>query len=220
LKAYALFFVKYNDKEKIVKGSNPFYVAAVNEFLPEGLRTASQADLEKILKGNLLPLKDHWEDSALVLRTRQEPNIYLAEDLFNQFKAKGINLKENSAYVIPLFTLKLREDSKSEHKLAFDISDLTLESYFQAPILNKVSQQKFNNSDIDEKTGLPIKFAVSGDRTLYTRNYKDYTLKNSGLSRLYLGRDLSLYSSWDDLANSDEYGRVVVVSSEAGAKNF
>ena len=55
-------------------------------------------------------------DLSIVLRTKQEPNKYLAEDLFAQFKAQGITLKEDSAYVLPLFTLKLMQDSKSNYK--------------------------------------------------------------------------------------------------------
>lgn len=212
--------VKYNDKDKVVEGSTPFYVAAVQEFLPENARAAAQADLEKILKGNLLPLKDHWEDSALVWRSNQEPNKYLAEDLFSQFKSKGINLEENSAYVIPLFTLKLRGDSKSKHKLAFELTDLALQSYFEAPILNEISQLKFNSKDIDENTGLPTKVGKSGDRTLYTRNWDRYTIKNSGLVRLYFNRVLSIYSCYEVLADSGASGRVVVFSSEAGGQKI
>jgi len=217
---HAISIINYDEKGKIVKGTNPFYVLAANEFLPEGIRTATQADLERILKTNLLNLKNIWEDSSLVWRSNQDPNEYLAKALYQQFKDRGITLQEGTPYVIPLFTLKLRQDTKSEHKLAFDISNSTLESYFEAPILNEVYQQQFNNSDIDEKTGIPSQVGNSGNRKLYTRNYQDDTPKNSGLSRLDLDLGPDLDSCWDDLASSLEDGRVVLVSSEAGAKNF
>ena len=43
--------IKYNSEKRVVEGCNPFYVVAVNEILREyGLRTANQADLEKIIK--------------------------------------------------------------------------------------------------------------------------------------------------------------------------
>ena len=213
--------VVYDEKDKIVKGSTPFYVVAVNEILQEEFpqfRTAIQADLEKILKDNKLPLRGQYEDSSLVLRTKENPNKYLAEDLFNQFKDKGIVLKEDSAYVLPLFTLKLRKDGKSNYKLSFDLTDSTLENYFEAPILNEVSQKKFNSIDIEEKTGLPKKLQDKGERTLYTRNYQSYDIKNSGLVGLYLYGNLNIDSDDGDLAGCGAGGRVVVVSAEGTAK--
>ena len=167
---------------------------------------------KKILKNNTLELKGNYEDSALVLRSVNEPNKYLAEDLLNQFKNKGINLKENSTYVPPLWTLKLRKDDNSGYKLSFDITDLTLENYFEAPILNETSQKKFNSKDIEENTGLPSKVKDSGDRTLYT--------SQNGLCRLILGGDLYLDSYLVDLASSLGDGQVVVVSGEAAHPNF
>ena len=208
--------VVYDENDKLVKGSTPFYVVAVNEIFKEEFpqfRTATQADLEKILKNNTLGLKGLYEDSALVLRNKDNPNKYLAKDLFKQFKDKGKLLKENSAYVFPLNTLKLRKDDNSGYKLSFDITDLTLENYFEAPILNETSQKKFNSKDIEENTGLPSKVRDLGDRTLYT--------SQNGLCRLdLLLRNLSLDSGFDDLASSGGLGRVVVFSGEAASRNF
>ena len=206
----AISKIVYHEKEKIVKGTTPFYVVAVNEFLPEGMRTATQADLEKILKGNILKLEGNWEDSALVWRSNQEPNEYLANDVYSQFKARGITLNEGTPYVIPLFSLKLREDTQSEHKLAFDLTDVTLKNYFEAPILNSPSQLKFESSDIDEDTGLPKKASEKGSRKLYTRTC--YNIINSGLVGLFLGTYLDLDSGSGYLAYSSESGRVVCIS--------
>ena len=94
----------------------------------------------------------------------------------------------------------------------FDITNLTLENYFEAPILNEVSQKKFNSKDIEENTGLPSKVKDSGDRISYT--------SQNGLCRLVLGRPLNLLSYCDDLAFSYVDGRVVVVSGEATHANF
>src|SRR3989344_3871749 len=184
--------VVYDEGEKVVKGSTPFYVSAVNEFLPENIRTASQADLERILKLKDLELKGHYEDTSLVLRSNEEPNKYLAQDLYKQFGSRGISIKEGIPIVIPLFSLRPRIDDSSPYKLAFDLLD-SLE-YFEAPILNETSQRKFDFSDIDENTGIPKIVKDQGARTLYTRNLDQYKIKNSGLSRLYLSWDLDVYS--------------------------
>ena len=200
----AINTVEYEDN--IIKGSNPFYVVAVQEFLPQGIRVATQADLEKILKTKILKLEGQYEDSSLVWRSNQDPNKYLAKDIHEQLKLRGINLKEGKPYVIPLFTLKLREDSESEHKLAFDITDLTLQSYFEAPILNSKSGSYINPSEMNDATGLPNKVydkQVSGNRQLWTRS--------SGICRLCLDRNLDAYSYYGDLADSNAYGRVVCV---------
>ena len=211
----------YNPKTKLIEGSNSFYVVAVQEFLPEGIRVVTQADLEKILKNNLLPLKGNYEDSGLVWRSSQEPNEYLAKDIKEQFKAKGIALKENSAYVSPLFSLRLRADEYSPYKLSFNITDETLKAYFEAPILNEATQQKFNNKDIDKSIGLPKKVGAEGNRVLYTRNWGQYSIKSSGLARLYLDGVLYLGSGYEDLAYSLGAGQVVCVRAEGtNTRNF
>ena len=140
----AISKVVYDEGEKVVKGSTPFYVSALNEFLPENIRTASQADLERILKNNELELKGHYEDTSLVLRSNKEPNKYLAQDLYKQFGSRGISIKEGIPIVIPLFSLRPRIDDSSPYKLAFDLLD-SLE-YFEAPILNEASQRSTGSS--------------------------------------------------------------------------
>jgi len=189
-----------------VKGSNPFYVVAVNEVIrPEGLSTATPADLERILKTKALDLKRFYEDSALVLRSDNEPNQYLARKLIKELKS--INPKAKLPVMIHLNQLDLVKDQDSQHGLAFKLREDTEIIY--APILNKETGN-FSSEDIDEKTGLPKKLG-GGNRTLYT-------MKN-GLARLCLDRDLGLYSRDVGLAYSYGLGRVVVVSGEA-TKNF
>jgi len=221
---------KYSGIEAITKiplgkGSNPFYVVAVNEALRElsrtqpkysKIRTATQADLEKVLKDDLLELKEHYEDSGLVLRTREEPNKYFAEDLFNQFKTQGNSLKKNSAYVLWLHNLLLRKDTNFPHKLSFVLPN-AFSDYFEAPILNETSQQTFDSSDIDFSKGIPKKLSASGTRKLYTRNWKDYSIKNSGLVGFCLDWGLLLDSNYECLGGSGDDGRVVLVSAEGDA---
>ena len=206
----------YNPKTRLIEGSNPFYVVAVQEFLPEGIRVVTQADLEKILKNNLLPLKNHYEDSGLVWRSNQEPNEYLAKDIKKQFKAKGIALKENSAYVFPLFSLRLRADEHSPCKLSFNLTDETLKAYFEAPILMSKDINFINLNDMNEKTGLLNKISdqsFPGNRRLWTIH--------SGLARLYLDGVLYLGSGYEDLAYSLGAGQVVCVRAEGtNTRNF
>jgi len=192
---------KYN----IVQGSNPFAVVLMNKVLnEEGLKTASQSDLEKAIKLNALSLNGTYEDTALILRNENNPNSYLAKHLMKQVKER--NKKAKTPIMITLNQLELVNDTASEYGLAFKLKEDAEIIY--APILND-EVGNFSSEDIDEKTGLPIKLG-KGNRTLYTRD--------SGLSRLCLGRNLGLSARDDDLANSDSDGRVVVVSGEATEK--
>jgi hypothetical protein len=216
---------RYSDIEAIKKiglgkGSNPFYVIAVNEVLREKfpqVRTATQADLEKILKEGLLELKGRYEDSGLVWRSNQDPNEYLAKNLFSQFEAKGVNLKQNSAYLIQLQNLSLKKDGTSPEKLSFVLPNLIIGEYLESPILNEVSQQSFESSDVDVATGITKKVSSSGSRKLYTRNWSQYSVRNSGLVGAYLVRGVNFDADNDGLSNSYDDGRVVLVSAEGGA---
>ena len=77
---------KYN----IVQGSNPFAVVLMNKVLnEEGLKTASQSDLEKAIKLNALSLNGTYEDTALILRNENNPNSYLAKHLMKQVKERN-----------------------------------------------------------------------------------------------------------------------------------
>jgi hypothetical protein len=192
----------------VVKGSNPFYVVAVNEVIrPQGLRTATQADLESVLKTNAFGLRGFYEDSALVLRTEETPNEYLAKNLMEQVKAIYPEMK--MPVMIPLYSLELTEDSSSEHGVSFKLREGAEVNH--APILNK-NGGNFLDEDIYANTGLPSKLSSKGNRTLYTRS--------SGVSRLYLSGGLYLDSYVEFLAYSDGDGRVVLISGEATQKSF
>jgi len=191
-----------------VIGSNPFAVVLVNQIVgQEGLRTATQADLERVLKTNALPLRGQYEDTALVLRTEGNPNEYLAGDLMVQIRARNPMAKMPA--MIPLSELELVADTSSPHGLRFKIKD-SAQVFYDLPVLSK--DGNFSYEDIDERTGLPKDVGVKGDRHLYARN--------SGLSRLYLSRGLLADSGSEYLADSDGVGRVVVVSAEGTAKNL
>ena len=201
--ASALNVLSYDDK--VAGGSNPFAVVLINQIVSqEGLRTATQADLEKILKLNALDLRGFYEDSALVLRNQDDPNKYLAKNLAEQIKARQ---KLRYPIMLPLNGVELVNDSDSEYGLAFKLKE-DAEIIYAPQLAHKNNHKKF--SEADEK-GLPI-FDKNGERTLYTRE--------SGLVRLYLGRDLGLHSYGVDLAFSDSDGRVVIIRSGEATQNF
>jgi len=198
-----------NYSEGIVKGSNPFYVVGVQSKLPIGVRVAGQGDLETAMRVSALNLEGTYEDTGLVLRTDGNPNEYLSGNLMKQVKerfGKGAKM----LIMIPLYEMELVKNQDSPHGLAFKLKKDAEIIY--TPILNKSDGSKFNSEDIDVKTGLPIKVG-NGNRTLWTRD--------SGLSRLYLGRGLNLNSDYDNLADSNDYGRVVLVSTaEGGSQDY
>ena len=188
----------------VVKGSNPFAVALVNQIISQdGLRVAKQSDLEKAMRINALQLLGQYEDTGLVLRSEGEPNSYLAKNLTEQIKAR--NRKSKLPVMIPLTSVELANDSNSPYGLNFKLKEDAEIIY--APILNK--DGRFSSEDIDVETGLPLNLG-EGNRNLYTRN--------SGLSGLYLGGVSSLGSGDDYLSFSNDGGRVVVVSAEGARK--
>ncbi|MBI5148129.1 hypothetical protein HZA33_00435, partial [Candidatus Pacearchaeota archaeon] len=107
----------------------------------------------------------------------------------------------------------LKTDSNSLYNLAFNLREDA--EIIHALILNQnTSPVSFSSGDIDENTGLP-KQTGEGTRYLYTGN--------SGLVRLFLGRDLGLgsYFGGVDLGVSNSDGRIVVVSeSREVMQNF
>ncbi len=197
-----------NYSENLVKCSSPFYNVAVQSRLPSNVRVASQSDLEKAIKLGSLELRGTFEDTSLALRTEEDPNSYLAEDLMNQVKQR-LGKKAKMPVMILLYGLKLAKDQNSKYGLSFKLKDNAEIIY--APILNEESGN-FAPENIIEKIGLPKKLG-KGVRTLCTRS--------TGLSRLYLNRDLYLGSSNNNLAGSIDDGRVVLVlTSEAGSQDF
>ncbi len=246
--APALKVLSWNDTEKVVVGSNPFAIVLINEMLnpqgirtvtqsdlehivrgnllhlkghyPQGIRTVTQSDLEHIVRGNLLHLKGHYEESALVWRSNGNPNTYLATKIYNQFKSLGKILEENHAYVLPLNAFSLEKDTNAPQGLAFQAGRKSIPTlmniYFEAPILMRTSGKYISDTDFDLTRGLPTqvfdsaKSVLIPNRQLYTRD--------SGLSRLYLNRNLVVNSSNVDLAYSDDDGRVVLVSGAAATQ--
>ncbi|MBS3080489.1 hypothetical protein J4221_03385 [Candidatus Pacearchaeota archaeon] len=140
--------LKYNEEQDVVTGTNSFTTTLINKIIAEQGHTATQAELERIIALNRpdLNLQGHYEDTGLVLRSNEEPNLYLANDLIAQLG--NIELP----VMIPLKNLELRNDDNSPYGLAFNIIGETI----YAPILN-LDSGYFSSEDIDEETGLPKK---------------------------------------------------------------
>lgn len=201
--ASALNVLRYNSG--VVEGSNPFAVVLANQILmQEGLRTATQADLEKALRIGALNLRGTYEDTGLVLRSEEDrgysKNTPLAKDIAKQLKARGAFFSGKNPVMIPLTGLEIA-NADNGYGLTFRLREDA--EVYRVPILAEGGN--FNSEDIDKKTGLPKKLG-GGNRTLYTRD--------SRLSGLYLGSDgLSVYSDDRRLDDSVEGGRVVVVKT-------
>ena len=110
--------------DEVVRGSNPFAVVLANQILrQEGLRTATQADLEKALRIGW-NLRGTYEDTGLVLITEEDQdysrNTPLAKDLGSQLKERGIKFSPKNPVVIPLTGLKL-ENADNGYGLTFKL---------------------------------------------------------------------------------------------------
>ncbi|MBS3078879.1 hypothetical protein J4218_02045 [Candidatus Pacearchaeota archaeon] len=184
------------------KGSNLFKVLFLNQI---GIKTASLGELESALENGLC-LQGQYEDaSAVVLRSAGDSysdNDYIARSLADSLGVQKIT----SPLVV--IGLEIVADDKSKYGLNLKRTEKT--QVVDAPSLGHENhQRKFLRINPDYS----IDFNDNGNRTLWTRD--------NGISRLYLGRDLDLYSRYEYLADSNDVGRVVIVSSgEAGAKNF
>jgi len=143
----ALQIGKYSNG--VVMGSNPFWVSAVQDKLPSGIRVASQADLEKAMRVNALDFNGTYEDTGLVLRTTGNPNFYLSCKLFSQINTR-FGKRKGIPAMIPFFGTALERDQDSPEGLSFKLKEDAEAIY--APILNKPSGP-FSSGDINPKTG-------------------------------------------------------------------
>jgi hypothetical protein len=183
----------------IVHGSNPFAAVLIDMILRPDYRVATPADLQAVYdaerRSNAEPpnLRGCYKDAGLVMRTIGEPNGYLAQKLNQQ-----VGLKTELPVVFCLAGLDLVLDDDSPYGLAFEVTEDT--RYCSAPIMMEKSGH-FDNKDVDRSTGLPTRLGGS-ERYFYSMQ--------EGLSRLYVGRGWSLDSIWDELANSQPDGRIVL----------
>ncbi len=226
----------YREKDKIVWNvSNPFYTVAVQDRLPQGVRVATQSDLEKALKLDSLNLSDICATTSLVLRSEEEPNSYLARDLMNQIKTRE-NRKLELPVMIPLCGLSLKKDDESSYGLSFKLKEDA--EIIPAPILDIISQDwinhyekeirvsnymrlfhspnffRFYSKDINPETGLPNKVYDRDDPSSWPKK-KQRSLDNSRTSRglsFLVTNECDINSGLYELNYSPGVGRVIIVS--------
>jgi hypothetical protein len=184
-----------------VEGSNPFAVCLLDMILRPRQRVATPPDLQAAFDAeatapNPPNLRGCYKDCGLVLRSIGEPNSYLAQRLNEQ-----VGLKTPLPVVILLSGLELVKDPQSPFGLAFKLTENSI--YFTCPVMLQKSGH-FDSSAVDEATGLPTTLG-GADRFFYAMR--------DGLARLYIGRGWSVDSIWDELANSQPDGGVVIADN-------
>jgi hypothetical protein len=191
-------------------GSNIFARCLLDMVSPANTRRANIADLLLISDRNGKYLSGTFEDdNAVVLRSLKDAsnsnNNYLAKTLAKRLGVKRLE----DPWVVT--NLAVRDDEKSAYGLILVPTDAT--KMIVAPQLKKENHKR--RFTLYDANGMPIfndKTDKTGKRQVWTRD--------NGLSRLCLYWDLSLYSDDGDLANSNDVGRVVELSSEAADANF
>jgi phage antirepressor YoqD-like protein len=193
----------FQDRKGDLAGSNCFAPLKLREFLPEGTRLATMADLGRVIEINPDFLKGFYSDTGLALRTAGdscENNDFLAKDLAKQLKERKITL--DSPKVIYFDALDLRKSQDSIYGLAYNLNERA------APGVNIIDAPELMN-DMRFKTmnekGIPI-IDNKGNRNLY--------IKQDGLSRFCLDKGLHVLSFFGHLSDSDDDGSVIVVSGE------
>lgn len=199
----ALKVLFYDQENKVIEGSNPFAVILVNNIIKESdnnLRVAKPIDLERIIEVSPLDLREHFEDTALILRgtnkyEKNESKI-IAKRLYKQIKAR--HGKPSLPVMIPLSGLNLVKDKDSKYKLNFEINKDTEIIY--AP---QFRENNFTFSRTNSK-GLPVP-DFNGKRKVIT------PIWNDGIQRLFLDDNLQLDTSSDGLLNSDSRDRIIII---------
>ena len=191
-------------KKGVVVGSNVYAVALANQILREvGLRTATPADVERIIKSEELNLSRVYIDTGLILREHTgNENRGLVEHLMKQLSDRDHELP----VMIPLASLDLK-------RYAYTFS-LTLDLREDAEVIPcSIPYQSagFSSEDVDEKTGLPKGYR-RGERAIFPRGFGLLRLRHK---RYPIIADNSRFdSSWDKITNLDSQGRIVVVGDK------
>ena len=202
--------LNYNSKTNSIKGSNIFAVSRLSEILREyGLRTAIPSDDRYGNISNLVKGRFYTNFNALILRTAGDsykPNDKIAKDLAEKIENREGKLKLPLMVVAPL--VRYSKDKENPYQLVFDLSDKT-QLINDERLDRKKYQTGMKFSEVDD-LGLPL-FNKEGDRTWYARE--------DGLAG-FTCTGLVADSDYERLACSSAGGRVVLVSSSAGAPNF
>jgi hypothetical protein len=204
--------VWYDKKSGLVKGSNLPISARIDTLVREAtqdrVRVANLRDLSRpeVMEG---VVGNHYSDApALVLRSQTDsyvPNQELIQRLLPKIEEVRGNTEFSNPLLITGFDVR-----PSDIQYGWEIAPRGDFAIFEDDRLSgKYDGTRFNKVD---EFGIPI-FDNEGERTFYARD--------GGLSGVCLSRDGVVDSDYDDLSNSVDDGRVVLVSAgTADAKSF
>ena len=200
--------MSYDAKTQTLIGSNVFASARIDSILrPLGIRVANLRDLSRPEVMGMVKDKFYTDTPALVLRSMDDSygrNIPIIKQLAEAVENKNGSVK--LPVLITGFDVKEIKDDNGYGIALIPRGDF--QAVHDMRLHGENSGKKF--TDVDE-LGLP-KFDRDGKRIWYARN--------QGVSRLFLFRYLGAGSINESLANSNSYGRVVLVSGEATQKNL
>lgn len=203
---FGTVYVKGRDRCRGVF-SKIFYTVAVQDRLPEGVRVATQSDLENALRLEALCLSEVDVATGLILGNEEilcksnrfmyagEEEVDLQNfrlrgeiytDLVNQIKKQKRNIELPS--MLPLCGLSLKRDNKSPYGISFKLRDNA--EIISIPIITEARKRKldrgdyftpewFYPEDIDLRTGLPSKFISKDDSSRYERKTRKTRIFNT-----------------------------------------
>jgi len=200
--------MSYDAQTQTLIGSNVFAAARIeSELRPFGIRVDNLRDLSRPEVMNMVKGRYYTGAPALILRSMDdsyERNLPIIKQL-----AEAVE-KVNGIIQLPVlvsgFDVKEIED-KDGYGIAIVPRD-DFRALHDIRLHGESNGKRF--TEVDE-LGLP-KFDRNGQRTWYA--------KQNGVSGLCLDRDLNAYSDSGNLAYSNDFGRVVLVSGEATQKTL
>lgn len=199
----------YDEKAKTLEGSSAPLAARVDSIvrnLGQGIRVATLADLGRPEILDLIRDRFYSDAPAIVFRSTKDSlglNSSLIEKLASIIKRKAGKLS------LPVLITGF-DVVPSGDRAGYGIDIVPREDFsvlHDERLSGEYNHRQFSTVD---KNGLPI-FDSKGSRTWHAIS--------EGISRIYLGSNLNLYSQGSYFAGSSDDGRVVLVRDSAGAKN-
>jgi hypothetical protein len=200
----------YNPKNEEIYGSNVAIAGVVNRLVASfGLRVAIPGDDVNRNIYNLIKGRYYTDFNSLVAQEKKPSNerntglwkrvIELAEEKLG--RSPQFPFRIDGFYVQPDET----EKGYGIKIVPADNFQIVEDERFSS----KYNRKKFT---IVDKNGVPADLGDNGRRTNFIRD--------NGLSRVCLSGAGDLGASYDYLADSNDYGRVVLIADEVGAQNF
>ncbi|MEK6889504.1 MAG: hypothetical protein AABW80_05365 [Nanoarchaeota archaeon] len=197
------------DNPAYMTGSNTFSASRLDNMVrPFNMRVVTLADLSN--PQVLSMVKDnHYSDTpAFVVQSNKdnrEQNRGILKQVTELAESKAGSIKY--PFMVQGFDVVPSEEDRAGYGLKV-VARPDFAVAQDERLSGKNNEKQF--TDVDE-LGLP-KFDKNGKRQFFARD--------NGISGLYLVSDLNLSANDDNLANSNEDGRVVLVSGEATGADF